>query len=266
MARSPLIGMTIVTGVRGQVGPTSWTLSSSSVSRIMSPAGSPPSGEASAVDRPSRAVPIAVIAPPPGERTRSPAKRSSPSPGNPSRPTKVMSRKAGTETTTSTLMGALSIRSLVTTRVAAERRLVDRLADGAHRRADALACLAERSGVRRCDGGLGVVAERGGDRPPALLELAQPLLPARVAAGQLGVAARAGQPAQVAGEDGEAGQPQQRAAERLVALQQQIGDRTRAAERRAETLGHGHAGDGRVLEVGEQLAHLLGALGEVVAG
>ena len=53
---------------------------------IRSPAASSPSGEASAVDSPSRAVPIAVIAPPPGVRTRSPAKRSSPSCGRPSRP------------------------------------------------------------------------------------------------------------------------------------------------------------------------------------
>src|SRR5690242_18748120 len=47
---------------------------------------------------------MAVIAPPPGERTRSPANRSSPSLGSASRPTKVMSRNAGTATTTSTLM------------------------------------------------------------------------------------------------------------------------------------------------------------------
>src|SRR3954466_7119811 len=104
MARSSPTGMTTVIGVRGQWRPTTVTPSPPSTSRIRSPARSWPSGEASATVRPSRAAPTAVIAPPPGERSRSPAKRSSPSPGSASRPTKVMSRNAGTATTTSTLM------------------------------------------------------------------------------------------------------------------------------------------------------------------
>src|SRR3954469_8738431 len=104
IARWPSSGSTIVTGVRVHGVPTICTPSASISSRIISPAGSAAIGEASATLSPSRAAPIAVIAPPPGERTRSPAKRSSPSRGSASRPTKVMSRNAGTATTTSTLM------------------------------------------------------------------------------------------------------------------------------------------------------------------
>src|SRR3954470_2391078 len=104
IARWPSSGSTIVTGVRVHGVPTICTPSASISSRIISPAGSRAIGDASATLSPSRAAPIAVIAPPPGERTRSPAKRSSPSRGSASRPTKVMSRNAGTATTTSTLM------------------------------------------------------------------------------------------------------------------------------------------------------------------
>src|SRR4051794_29116223 len=104
IARCPSSGSTIVTGVRAHGAPTTATPSSWSTSRIMPPAGSGAIGEASATESPSRAAPMAVIAPPPGERTRSPAKRSSPSRGSASRPTKVMSMNAGTAMTTSTLM------------------------------------------------------------------------------------------------------------------------------------------------------------------
>ena len=63
--------------------------SAASASRTKRPGRSWPSGAAIPVVRPSRVAPIAVIAPPPGERTMSPAKRSSPGPGSPSRPTNV---------------------------------------------------------------------------------------------------------------------------------------------------------------------------------
>src|SRR5207244_2418312 len=52
---------------------------------------------------PSRAAATTVIAPPPGDLSRSPAKRSSPGPGSASSPTNVRSRNAGVVTARSML-------------------------------------------------------------------------------------------------------------------------------------------------------------------
>ena len=102
IARSPPNGMTTVVGVRGagRVAIQS-TPSSARVVRTRSPARSSPSGAATAVETPSRAAPMAVIAPPPGERRSPPANRSSPSAGSDSSPTNVRSRKTGVATTSS---------------------------------------------------------------------------------------------------------------------------------------------------------------------
>ena len=87
--RSPPTGMTIVVGVRLPRGSPMITPSASSSRRTNWPARSSPSGATSAVLSPRRRAPTAVIAPPPGERSMSPAKRSSPGPGSASSPTNV---------------------------------------------------------------------------------------------------------------------------------------------------------------------------------
>ena len=56
-------------------------------------------------------MPIALMAPPPGERMRSPAKRSSPGPGTDSSPMNVRSMNAVAVTTTSTLIAKRSASS-----------------------------------------------------------------------------------------------------------------------------------------------------------
>ena len=102
IARSPPKGRTTVVGVRGAGRvPIHLTPSSASAPRTRSPATSSPSGAATAAERPSRVAPTAVIAPPPGVRRSSAAKRSSPSPGSDSRPTNVRSRNTGVATTRS---------------------------------------------------------------------------------------------------------------------------------------------------------------------
>ena len=98
MARSSPHGSTIVCAIRVVVPPPTTIPSPSSSARTKRPGTSSPSGETSAVRSPSRAAATAVIAPPPGERTRSPANFSSPRLGSPSSPTAVRSRKAGTVT------------------------------------------------------------------------------------------------------------------------------------------------------------------------
>jgi hypothetical protein len=87
--RSPATGITTVVGVREPRGSPTAMPSSVSARRTNRPARSSPSGATSAVVSPSRQAPIAVIAPPPGERSMSPAKRSSPGPGSASSPTNV---------------------------------------------------------------------------------------------------------------------------------------------------------------------------------
>src|SRR4051812_40777468 len=96
-------GITTVSGVRFVRKPATTTPSRSTSRRTYWPATSSPTGATSAVSRPRRAAATAVIAPPPGERMSSPAKRSSPGAGSPSSPTKVRSRKAGVVTASSML-------------------------------------------------------------------------------------------------------------------------------------------------------------------
>ena len=81
--------------------PIQVTPSSASAPRTRSPATSSPRGAATAAERPSRAAPTAVIAPPPGVRRSSAANLSSPSPGSDSSPTNVRSRNTGVATTRS---------------------------------------------------------------------------------------------------------------------------------------------------------------------
>src|SRR3954466_13699710 len=224
--------MTAVTGVRGQRGPTSWTPSSSIMGAIRSPAESCPSGEASAVASPSRAAPIAVIAPPPGVRTRSPAKRSSPSAGSPSRPTNVMSRKAGTTTTTSTLMpGTLSGCA------ATGQPRVDRLTHSAEHFPELRPRPAERTGIRRRDRGLRIVRQRvdRGASPDFQLFAArfERPLPGAIA----------GERARVAEQRRDVLEVEQRGAERLVALEHQIGGAVQSGKVGADALGRGLAGN-----------------------
>src|SRR5215210_5096825 len=93
----------MATGVSLVRKPATTTPSRSTSRRTYSPPRSSPMGATRAVSRPSRAAATAVIAPPPGERMSSPAKRSSPGAGSASRPTKVRSRKAGVVTASSML-------------------------------------------------------------------------------------------------------------------------------------------------------------------
>src|SRR3954454_17606652 len=102
IVRSSPTGMITVSGVRLVRKPAAATPSRSISRRTYSPPRSSPTGATSAVSIPSRAAATAVIAPPPGERTSSPAKRSSPGAGSDSSPTNVMSRKAGVATARST--------------------------------------------------------------------------------------------------------------------------------------------------------------------
>jgi hypothetical protein len=95
--------MITVTGVRSTSRPSQRTPSSASIERSIMPTPSSPSGDTSELDRPSRAAPIAVIAPPPGERRKSSASRSSPGAGMRSSPTSVRSRNAGSAQAMSTL-------------------------------------------------------------------------------------------------------------------------------------------------------------------
>src|SRR5215212_8900369 len=103
MARSWPTGMITVSGVRLTRKPATTTPSRSTSRRTYCPPRSSPMGATSAVSRPRRAAATAVMAPPPGERMSSPAKRSSPGAGSPSSPTKVRSRKAGVVTASSML-------------------------------------------------------------------------------------------------------------------------------------------------------------------
>src|SRR5829696_3248912 len=111
IARSSPNGITSVCGVREPRRPETVTPSCSSSPRTNSPARSSPSGATSVVRSPSRVAATAVIAPPPGERSRSPAKRSSPSAGSASSPTTVRSRNDGVAMTRSTLTTVQRIAS-----------------------------------------------------------------------------------------------------------------------------------------------------------
>src|SRR4051812_11142045 len=207
---------------------------------IRSPAASWPSGDASAVESPSRAVPIAVIAPPPGVRTRSPAKRSSPSCGRPSRPTNVMSMKAGTATTTSTLM-AQTLSGCAASGQTTYRRGVDRLPDRPHNRAEPGAGTADVALDGGSDRILRVGAHRGRRGAPALLERAQPRRPGLVPGRERPIAAGTGQRGGVAEQRRDVLEIEQREAERLVALQQQVRNSTRTRQPRADGLRRGLA-------------------------
>ena len=75
----------------------------------------------------------------------------------------------------------------------------------------------------------------------AVLERAQAALPAFVPGGEAGVAARAGERGEVAEQRRHVLEVEQRGPERLVALQQQVGDAARAGEPRADRLRGGLA-------------------------
>ena len=123
---------------------------------------------------------------------------------------------------------------------------------------------AERALLGGHDRGGRVAAEldRGGAR--LLLDGAQPLLPAAVEGGELLVAARGGEPAEVAEQRRDVLDVEHGGADRLVALQQEVGRVVaRAREPAADALGGGEAVQadrlGARVELAEQLARLGGA-------
>ena len=91
------------------------------------------------------------------------------------------------------------------------------------------------------DRGLGIIGQHDRDGTPALLERAQTRLPGVVAGGQRLVVPSAREPGEVAEQGGDVLEIQQRAAERLVALQQQVGEPARAGQPGAQPLRRGLA-------------------------